>query len=111
MKRTAVAIVVEKDCIGCARCLDVCPVDAIVGAQGYMHTVVEDWCIGCELCVPPCPVDCIDMVSPRGDWTRELKRAAGERGRRRHERMAASKVRSHGEVERKAILAALLGRK
>ena len=111
MKRKAVALVVEESCIGCTRCIDACPVDAIIGAQGQMHTVVEEWCIGCELCVPPCPVDCIDMVAPRGEWTRSLKQAAGERGRRRQERLAASAVRSHGAAERKSILAALLGRK
>lgn len=111
MKRKTVALVVEETCIGCTRCIDACPVDAIVGAQGQMHTVVEDWCIGCELCVPPCPVDCIEMVAPKGEWTRELKHAAGERGRRRQERLATSTVHSHGAAERKAILAALLGRK
>ena len=111
MKRKAVALVVEENCIGCTRCIDACPVDAIVGAQGYMHTVVEDWCIGCELCVPPCPVDCIDMVAPRGGWTRELKLAAGERGRQRQQRLTARQIRSHGAAERKNILAALLGRK
>ena len=111
MKRAAVAIVDEAACIGCARCIDACPVDAIVGAQGSMHTVVEDWCIGCELCVPPCPVDCIDMVAPRGEWTARLKRAAGDRGRRRQQRLAAGEVRSHGDAERKSILAALLARK
>ena len=111
MKRKAVAIVVEESCIGCTRCIEACPVDAIIGAQGRMHTVIEDWCIGCELCVAPCPVDCIDMVAPHGEWTRELKHAAGERGRRRQERHAASTVRSHGASERKAILAALLARK
>ena len=66
MKRKTVAVVDEAACIGCTRCIDACPVDAIVGAQGYMHTVVEDWCIGCRLCVPPCPVDCIDMVPRAG---------------------------------------------
>jgi electron transport complex protein RnfB len=111
MKRSAVAVVDEPACIGCTRCIDACPVDAIIGAQGHMHTVVEDWCIGCKLCVPPCPVDCIEMVAPRREWTGALKRAAGERGRQRHERLAASEARSHGSEERKAILAALLGRK
>jgi len=48
-------------CIGCARCLPACPVDAIIGAQRYLHTVVSDWCTGCELCIPACPVDCIQM--------------------------------------------------
>ena len=111
MKRKVVAVVDEGACIGCTLCIDACPVDAIVGAQGHLHTVVEDWCIGCELCVPPCPVDCIDMLAPRGAWTRELKRAAGVRGRRRQKRLAAAEVRSHGADERKSILAALLARK
>ena len=55
----------EEACIGCAKCLPPCPVDAIVGAQRFMHTVVAALCTGCELCVAPCPVDCIVMV-PRG---------------------------------------------
>ena len=49
-------------CIGCARCLPPCPVDAILGAQRQLHTVIAAWCTGCELCVPACPVDCIHMV-------------------------------------------------
>ena len=56
-----VAWIDESRCIGCARCLAPCPVDAIVGAQKYMHTVLEDVCTGCELCLAPCPVDCIEM--------------------------------------------------
>jgi electron transport complex protein RnfB len=56
-----VAWIDESRCIGCARCLAPCPVDAIVGAQKYMHTVLTDRCTGCELCLPPCPVDCIEM--------------------------------------------------
>ena len=58
----AIAIIDESQCIGCARCLPACPVDAIVGAHQFMHTVVEDLCTGCELCIAPCPVDCIEMV-------------------------------------------------
>jgi len=49
-------------CIGCARCLPACPVDAIVGARKRMHTVIAALCTGCELCLPPCPVDCIEML-------------------------------------------------
>jgi electron transport complex protein RnfB len=52
----------EEECIGCARCLPPCPVDAIVGARRQMHTVIAELCTGCELCVAPCPVDCIVMV-------------------------------------------------
>lgn len=56
-----VAVIDESRCIGCARCLAPCPVDAIVGAAKFMHTVVPDLCTGCELCLPPCPVDCIEL--------------------------------------------------
>jgi electron transport complex protein RnfB len=56
-----VAWIDESRCIGCARCLPPCPVDAIVGAAKYMHTVLVERCTGCELCLPPCPVDCIEM--------------------------------------------------
>ncbi len=52
----------ESRCIGCAKCLPPCPVDAIVGAPRRMHTVLTELCTGCDLCVAPCPVDCIEMV-------------------------------------------------
>src|SRR5579862_1335672 len=50
------------ECIGCARCLPPCPVDAILGAQRQMHSVIASWCTACELCLPACPVDCIHML-------------------------------------------------
>ena len=56
-----VAVIREEECIGCTKCIQACPVDAIVGAAKLMHTVITDECTGCDLCVPPCPVDCIDM--------------------------------------------------
>jgi electron transport complex protein RnfB len=59
--RPRVAWIDESRCIGCARCLAPCPVDAIIGAPKYMHTVLIERCTGCELCLPPCPVDCIEL--------------------------------------------------
>ena len=60
-KPARVAWIDEERCIGCARCLPACPVDAIVGAPRQMHTVIAAQCTGCELCLPPCPVDCIEL--------------------------------------------------
>lgn len=57
----AVAWIHEPACIGCTKCIQACPVDAIVGAPQFMHTVIAEQCTGCELCIPPCPVDCIEM--------------------------------------------------
>ncbi|MBE1286946.1 MAG: electron transport complex subunit RsxB [Alteromonadaceae bacterium] len=57
-----VAYIREAECIGCTKCIQACPVDAIIGAAKQMHTVIVDECTGCDLCVAPCPVDCIDMV-------------------------------------------------
>ena len=54
--------IVEADCIGCTKCIQVCPVDAIVGAAKQMHTVILDECTGCDLCIPACPVDCIITI-------------------------------------------------
>ena len=52
----------EQTCIGCRKCIDACPLDAIIGARKLMHTVINADCSGCELCLPPCPVDCIHMI-------------------------------------------------
>ncbi len=56
-----VAFIREAECIGCTKCIQACPVDAIVGAAKLMHTILIDECTGCDLCVAPCPVDCIEM--------------------------------------------------
>ncbi len=65
-KAPLLALIVEADCIGCTKCIQACPVDAIMGAAKQMHTVIASECTGCELCIPPCPVDCIVLVPATG---------------------------------------------
>jgi electron transport complex protein RnfB len=61
-KSPSFAFIREAECIGCTKCIQACPVDAIMGTGKWMHTVMKDECTGCELCIAPCPVDCIEMV-------------------------------------------------
>ena len=96
-----VARIDEEICIGCAKCLPPCPVDAIVGARKQMHTVLTALCTGCELCISPCPVDCIKMV-PRQNLV-DVTSAPQPRANR--ERYAAHNVRhSRQMAERAAVL-------
>ena len=108
-----VAFIDEARCIGCAKCLPACPVDAIIGAQRFTHTVVAELCTGCDLCLPPCPVDCIELrpaldasgralplpatlreLQQRGDLFRlryEASRARRQRDRREREQVIAAR--------------------
>ena len=97
------AVIEETICIGCRKCIDACPVDAIVGSRKLMHTVIDRECTGCELCLPPCPVDCIAMVpvdsaEAAEPWP-EYTRAETDRWRARTEsrlRRLARRKRTRG---------------
>ena len=78
----------EDTCIGCTKCIQACPVDAIVGASKLMHTVIASWCTGCELCLPPCPVDCIELLAVPALPEPNVSRERHERRARRLERDA-----------------------
>jgi electron transport complex protein RnfB len=99
-----VAWIDEAACIGCARCLDDCPTDAIIGARKRMHTVIAMECTGCELCLPLCPVDCIHL-SPALSATVDESEAA--RFRRLHDARRARLARN--EERRQQSLRASLG--
>ncbi|RIY37160.1 electron transport complex subunit RsxB [Psittacicella gerlachiana] len=68
-----IAVIREKDCIGCLHCIEACPVDAIIGAKKLLHVIVPDYCTGCKLCVDPCPVKCIDMIPRPKEVTKYSK--------------------------------------
>jgi electron transport complex protein RnfB len=119
-KPRTLARIVEADCIGCTKCIQVCPVDAIVGAAKLMHTVLADDCTGCELCVPACPVDCI-VLEPmplrqvedpahadqaRAHFQRREARLECERAKQAAE-LAARKAQLGTAVSDNPVLAAL----
>ena len=101
-KPRAIAVIDEATCVGCTKCIQACPVDAIVGASRLMHGVLADECTGCELCIPPCPVDCIAMAVIEPSAAELAQRTA--LGRRRY---AARNLRlARDAAEREQRLAA-----
>ena len=90
-------------CIGCARCLPPCPVDAIVGAQRQMHTVLNDLCTGCELCIAQCQVDCIALI-PRSELRTSSPEPDAADNLQRYDAHETRRIRR--EQERIALLAA-----
>ncbi|AND67757.1 electron transporter RnfB [Dyella thiooxydans] len=106
-KPRTLARIVEADCIGCTKCIQACPVDAIVGAAKLMHTVLVDDCTGCELCVPACPVDCIMLEPMPLAWVDHPERtnAARRHFQRREARLEGERLAHEAELAaRKAAL-------
>ena len=106
-KPRTLARIVESDCIGCTKCIQACPVDAIVGAAKLMHTVLADDCTGCERCVPACPVDCIALDLMPLAQANDLLRAEAGRGhfQRREARLAREQAQRAAELAaRKAVV-------
>ena len=98
-KPKQIAFIIEDACIGCVKCIAACPVDAILGAAKFMHTVIASECTGCELCIAPCPVDCIVMqsVSMSAD-----KYAAAQLAKKRYEARCLRKVKESEEKAERA---------
>ena len=101
------AVIREAECIGCLKCIQACPFDAIIGAQNLMHTVLTEACNGCKLCVAPCPVDCIDLVelpTRSSEAKKTLASQSRERFQKRKVRLERGAL-AHREKHRDAKLA------
>jgi len=85
-----IARIIASLCIGCTKCIQACPVDAIAGAAKRLHAVIPELCTGCDLCLAPCPVDCIEMIEPPPEliaWRPQDADAARERHEARARRL------------------------
>lgn len=123
-KAPSVVSIDESMCIGCTKCLPVCPTDAIIGRSKRMHTVITDLCTGCELCIPACPVDCIiphtverESDQPTRDHWRQRFQAHQERakkrdslGRQKHQALKQSGPRETSIEARQSAIEAALAR-
>ncbi len=50
---------ITEDCIGCTRCAQHCPVDAIQANPYERHEIDAEKCIRCDTCKKVCPVDAV----------------------------------------------------
>lgn len=103
MRLPAVAAIREDECIGCTKCIQACPVDAIVGSAKHMHSIIAHECTGCGLCIEPCPVDCIELSPlPEERYDRSVARSHFEA---RQTRLLKEKQQQEALYREKRLLA------
>jgi electron transport complex protein RnfB len=110
-KPLRVAFIIEEDCIGCVKCIQACPVDAIVGAAKQMHTIIAAECTGCELCIAPCPVDCIALQPTSNDNQYQPEKAKMRYEAKVHRQVQEIEQKAERDKRRKAKLAKLMATK
>lgn len=93
LRPPATAHIREAECIGCTKCIQACPVDAILGSAKKMHSIIAVDCTGCGLCVAPCPVDCIEMLPiPAPVYNKDAAKTAFEARTKRLQKEADKKL-------------------
>jgi electron transport complex protein RnfB len=96
----SVAWIEESLCIGCTKCIQACPVDAIVGTGKLMHTIISDECTGCGLCIEPCPMDCIHTTSlPERSHIEEKEKSIQWKARYEAHNIRLEKLKREKQIE------------
>jgi Na+-translocating ferredoxin:NAD+ oxidoreductase subunit B len=96
-----VALIQQQACIGCTKCIQACPVDAIIGSSKKLHHIISWECTGCGLCIEPCPVDCIEMIEiEKPGYDKNLAKHRYEAKQMRQEEQAREKQRQYLEKSR-----------
>jgi ferredoxin len=52
-------MILEDKCVGCGRCLKLCPAEAITGSKKLPHKIDQDKCIKCGACLRGCKFEAI----------------------------------------------------
>lgn len=52
---------INKDCIGCSKCAQRCPTDAINGEPHQLYEIDVEKCIKCDICKQICPTDAVEI--------------------------------------------------
>ncbi|MDA7555128.1 4Fe-4S binding protein [Euryarchaeota archaeon] len=60
-QENAIFVINEDRCFGCAACVALCPVDALV-LDDILAIVDEPSCTHCNFCIPHCPVHALSIV-------------------------------------------------
>lgn len=89
MTQILTAFIDENNCIGCGKCIRVCPTDAIVGSKHYLHTIIPQLCTSCEECINACPTDCISLKTPYKPMSLALEQKLKLK---KQQRLSAAKV-------------------
>lgn len=66
-------------CIGCTACARLCPVYAIEGQRGQLHTINDKRCVECGVCGRACPKEAVRDAAglpvtavPRPQWAKPV---------------------------------------
>ncbi|MFW6040334.1 MAG: NADH-ubiquinone oxidoreductase-F iron-sulfur binding region domain-containing protein [Thermoplasmatota archaeon] len=60
--RPLITYTINDNCVGCTRCAQECPVDAIVGRSKERHDIDQEACIKCGACEEVCPVNAVEVI-------------------------------------------------
>ena len=72
--RALIAYRINEKCIGCTKCAQVCPADAIELAPYQPHVIQQDKCTRCDTCRQVCPSEAIWI----GDTDKQAGTGSGE---------------------------------